>query len=613
MGQNSQALTAGPLDATRFVLRGPDGSEAAISELRDSFRQGFVFEILDTETGRNIKDGVFVLVLNPVRYNLSEPFQKVLTPAEDDTVVAEENGIILRTITLEGTFGLKERRASGFVGAQGNGEALGGNEHFNLLRNFFRRYSAIKKDPRTSARHVMIFHALRDDDHFVLAPEMFETPRDAGRTRTHYEYRIQLTATDEATKTGLFPVVDESSYKFTDTLRGLNEAFNDARSFFAEVTANLSEIRRKVQNIQTVLINAAQVINAVGGVLSGASEFVKLPLRFVANTADLLANAGDQLIDAIDPETNGVLFENARSLRRLEASIDRIAMFDERFEDSVDSIEDVFRGEQRITAADASAGAGASAPGAEGSGGATIGSRVRSVGGSDARYAGLDIPRGTGLREVYVERTDTLESLATAAGTVPEAIILINDLRPPYLTAFGGPGILKPGDVVLVPDTAPSTEPSTGRGQVDYLTTEEALYGIDLGLDQDLLEREGLLDIAVDDTHDSLDAELARGLRSVIQGTEITINTERGTTLFLPDIGIRRNVGTKGTAQHVLLASIILRESILADPRVDGIQSARVVFDGNTGALSQEITPILSGQQTGATFVLPFGRASGGS
>jgi hypothetical protein len=97
---------------------------------------------------------------------------------------------------------------------------------------------------------------------------------------------------------------------------------------------------------------------------------------------------------------------------------------------------------------------------------------------------------------------------------------------------------------------------------------------------------------------------------NVVQGTEITINTERGTTQFIPTLGIRRNVGTKGTIQHVLLASTVLREALLSDPRVSGIESSRVVLDGDQ--LSQEITPIISGQRPGATLVLPFGRASSG-
>lgn len=609
---NQLVNTQAGVESTRQLIRTPDGSDVEINELRDSFRQGFVFEIQNIETGQNIPGGVFVTVLNPVRYNLSEPFQATLTPTENNSVDAEENGVIIREIVLEGTFGIKEKRARGFTGGQGNGEAISGNQHFNLFRNFFRKYSEIKKDPNEGAKHRMIFHALRDDDHFVVVPKTFETPRDASRTRTHYEYRVTLSAIDTAITPINLLGPEEREFNFTNALRDINEAFNDARAGVAEVTANISAIKRRVGNIQATLTNAAQVINAVGAFLSGTAQLINFPLQSVATVTESLGNAADRLIEGVSDATFGVLAENARSIRRIEAAIDVIAMYDEKFQDIVTNTENVFKGENRATRQDISAGSSSSAPGTAGSGGTTIGSRVRSVSGSSGRLAGLTVPRRGGLREVVVRRTDSLESIATANRTTAAAIILLNDLRSPYLTEFGGPGILKPGDRVLVPVEG-TDQASTGRGITDFLDSEEALYGIDIALDDTVLNNTGLFDIAVTETQDSMDFAIRKGVPNVVQGTEITLNTERGTTQFLPDIGIRRNIGTKGTTQHVLLASIILREGLLSDTRINGIQSSRAVFDSVTGSLELEITPIVSGQQPGTTFVVPFGKASGES
>lgn len=596
---------SGIIDASRFVLRGPDGSEASISELREGFRQGFVFELLDLAAPGTPLE-VHVLVLNPVRYTLSEPFQLTLTPGEDDTVIAEENGIIVREIVLEGTPGISAKTARGFIGAQGSGQPLSGIAHFNKLRNLFRRYSALKKDPNRSANIQLLFHALRDDDHFVVVPRQFETPRDAQKTRTHYEYRITLAATDEATVSALRAQEDTSGFDFTDALRDINEAFNDARAAVAEVTANLSDIKRKIGNIQAVLGNAAQILNAVGGFVSGATDLINYPLQLVATVTEQLATAGDDLITSVADSPFDVLAENARSIRRLEAAIDRIAMYDDRFTDSAQRIEDLFRGERSITNADVSSSSGASSPGA---GGVTVGSRTRVVAGSDGRLSGLEVPREDDLRIVRVQRTDTLESIASRAGTTPEAVIILNDLRPPYIVPGGGPGFVMPGDTILVP-AAGSGGRSTGRGAVDYLTPEEALYGVDFALDRTILARDGVFDLSVETMRGGFDFEVSTGIANVVQGTEITINTERGTTQFIPDLGIRRNVGTKGTLQHVLLSSIVLREALLSDPRVSRIDSSRVVLDGDQ--LLQEITPVVSGQRPGATLVLPFGRVSSG-
>ena len=595
-------------EANRFEIQTPGEPEPAdIKELRQGFRQGFVFELIDITKPNPEK--VHVMVLNPTAYNLSEPFQLTLTPAEDDTVVSEENGIIVREITLEGTYGLRDKVARGFLGAQGGGQAISGEQHFEALRNLFREYSTLKKDANRSANIRLVFHALRDDDHFIVVPRVFETPRTAKITRTHHSYRITMAAIGEAD--AITPEPDTSGFDFTDALRDINEGVNDARAAFAELTADVSAIKRKVANIQAVLGNAAQVINAVSAFVSGTTALINFPLQLVATITEQLANAGDRLIETTPPFVVADVFgENTRSLRRMEAAFDIISMYDDKFNAEVERVEDLFNGERNLTNADVQAGEGATSPTEDGSGGSTIGSATRGVSGSDGRTAGLEIPRDTGLQTVRVARTDSLESIAALVGTTPEAIIIINDLRSPYLTVSGGPGIAKPGDLLLVP-AKPQAGDVTGRGAVDYLTAEEAMYGVDLNIDRVKLRKTGKLDFRVDTARDSLDGEFTRGIQNVVQGTQITVFTERGTTVFLPDIGLRRNVGTKGTLQHVLLASLTLREALLADPRISGIQSSQVVLDGDV--LSQEITPIVSGQRPGATLVLPFGRAAGGS
>jgi hypothetical protein len=610
VGRSSTPETSG-ISTERFRLSGTDEQgEANISELREAFRQGFVFELLDLAKPK-IPIAVHVMVLNPVRYNLSEPFTLTLTPGEDNTVVSEENGIIVREITLEGTYGLTQKRARGFIGAQGGGNPLSGTDHFQALRNLFRRYSALKKEPTRAANIQLIFHALRDDDHFVVRPREFATPRDAQRTRVHYEYRITMAATAEATFSALQRRPDQTGFfdQLGNTVRDINEAFNDARAGIAEVTANLSDIRRKVGNINAIVNNAIQVVNAVGGFVSGVTQLINYPLQLVANVVEGIDGAADTLLQSVEGAAFGVFHENARSLRRISAAVDRISLFPDRFEDTTQRIEDLYEGERRIRASDVDGGLG-SAPGA---GGATVGSRTRVVSGSDGRLAGLGIPRGTGLRGVAVARTDSLESIATEAGTTPEAIIIINELLPPYLTASGGPGIAKPGDVLLVPsDTGGGG--GDPRGVNDFLDPEEALYGIDIALDPVELRRNGKFELLINEANDPEDAGLVRGIPNVVQGTEITIGTEIGTTVFIPDLGLRRNVGSRGTTQHVLLASIALREAMLQDNRISQIESSRVVFDSSTGELTQEITPIVSGQRRGgATLILPFGRATGGS
>lgn len=563
----------------------PGLAAAPLSDIRTGFRSGFAVEVRDAD---NEEEAVFVhsFALNPQRYTLTEPFQSTLTPTEDNSVVAEENGHVIREIIMEGTFGLRRKRGPSFRGDQGS---LTGNEHFIHLRNLFREYARIKQDPERAASHYMVFHALRDDDHFIVVPRSFETNRDAKSSRLHYPYRITLAVIGEKT-------YSDGLLRVGGGLRKLSQAFHDARSFFAEVSANIGEIKARVATVETVMVQAAELINSVGEVLDGTAELINYPLELAANVLSDLAVATDRLAVSAGALTPGSIQEqSSRSLRRLEAAIDRIVSIPERFGPS--AVEDTtarYQGEQGLTENDLN----------NRTAGATLGSRTRLALGS-GREGGIDATGYRGVRRERVTGTTTIRSLSTRFG-VPEAlIVIVNDLKYPYITPDGGPGLLAYGDPILIPVQTTGDDDPAPKGS--YLTAEEALYGIDFALDAQLMAQEGKLDFRM--AQSTTDLDLTRGIDNVIQGTEITVRTDRGATTYVPEVGIRRSIGLKGTIQHLLLTALNLREGILSDPRIEGVQDSRVTLDGDV--LSQEITPRLRGDRTGINLVLPFGSATG--
>ena len=567
----------------------PGLASAPLSDIRAGFRSGFVIEIRDSRRPTR-PVAVHSFALNPQRYTLSEPYQSTLTPTEDNSVTAEENGPIIREITIEGTFGLSRKRGPSFRGDQGS---LTGNEHFVHLRNLFRQYGRIKQEPAEAAYHSMVFHALRDDDHFIVVPRAFETARDAKSTRFHYPYRITLAAIGETT-------YDTGLLRAPEFLRTLSKAFHTARAAFAEANSLLSEMKAQVASVGTVLSQAAELINAVGEVFTSTADLINYPLELAADVLTDLSDAADQLAVSTTSLTPGSIQEvGSRNLRRLEAALDRIVSIPERFGPS--SLEDTlerYQGEQGLTADDLrnqTAGAG-------------IGSRTRLALG-DTNGSLFDLRQYRGVLRERVDATTTITGLATQYD-VPEAlIVLVNDLVYPYLAPGGGPGLLKPGDAVLVPVRDAVGAGAQPGAKNSYVTPEEALYGIDMALDATRMAQEGRLDLKV--AQNKLDVDLTRGIDNVIQGTEITVRTDRGSTIFVPEVGIRRSIGLKGTVQHLLLTALNLREGILADPRIEGIEDSRVVLEGDV--LSQEITPRLRGNRGDINFVLPFGTATGAS
>lgn len=586
----------------RATLSVPGSADAPAGDLVTGFRNGFVFELLDTREERPLS--VHVMVLNPVRYELTEPHVSTLTATAANTIVDESYGILQRQISLEGTFGASAKKATGFIGAQGEGQPLSGHEHFRHLRDMFRRYSELKKDAEVAPFIRLIFHALRDDDHFVIAQPTFTTPRDAKRARMHYEYRVQAVAIADASTISKLRREDaggDAIDGISSFARDIGEAFNDARAAFAEVNAVLGEIRRKAGNLQSVMVQAAQFINAVGAFVAGTASLIRYPIQLAATMSEQIADAADTIAFALDDATEGTAAEAARSLRRMEVAFDRIASFPDRFaDDPLAPLARLFSGERRLTEQDMN----------DRTAGATIGTRPRVTAGSEGR-AGVTYGEFSGVSEVRITAVDSIDSLASRYRVPAEAIIVINDLRPPYIVPGGGPGFRGPGDTLLIPTRSGTgvNGPLAVAAADDTARAEDALYGVDLRLDPELLAV-NLLDIVENEVNDPYDAELVRGLDNVVQGTAITINTERGTSVFLPDVGIRRSVGKRGTVQHVLLAALNLRDGILSDPRIEGIRESKIELVGDV--LTQEVTPIVRGRRDGVPMVLPFGRASGG-
>lgn len=587
----------------RIALGGaPDVEPVSVTDLRVGFRAAYVIEVVEDGNPDAIDTHVFPI--NPQNYVLTEPFTSVLTPTEDGSVVAEENGLIIREIQLTGTHGFATKTAPTFLGVSGRevgGTTLSGNLHFQALRRLFRKYSELKKDPSRGPKIRMVFHSLKDDDHFVVVPRSFETPRDARTTRVHYTYRITLAVIDNSERRLRAP---RDPFGLASVGRVISEAFNDARSFFAELTAGLSTLKRKIGNIQAVLINVGGFLNAVGNFVRGAGEVIKFGLQQANNIIDTLDRAGDQLADSIVDATLGTFGEGVRQIRQLTNSLQRITTFGDKFTNAVDErlerIRRDFAGEQGLTRDDLE----------NGTAGASDGSATRVARGSTP--ANDEFPTPTGIRLYEIKRTDTIDSIAARFDVPPPIIIILNDLRFPYITDGGGPRVKQPGDELLIPVFETVRDDSDGGllPSAEYLTPDEALYGRDLALDRTVLEDEDRFDVKVDTARGGFDAETITGLDNVVQGVRIIIETERGSTVYIPDLGIRRTVGISGTIRHVVLAALNLRTAVLQDPRIDEIQDSNVVLDGDV--LQQEITPIVRGQRDQVTLILPIGSASGG-
>lgn len=561
-------------------------------------RQGYVLELLETGGTTRVLQ-TFVFPIPPQQYTLTEPFASTLTPTEGNTVVAEEFGVLIGEMSIEGTFGLSSKSVSGWEGAV-NAGGMSGNEHFAKLRALIREYARRKQDPEKGPRTVLVWHSVREDDHYVIVPKQFETPRSAQSTRMHYTYK--LTASVIARADDVRAPTVQDSIGIDDVGAAISEALADAQGAFSDVNANLADIRRAGPgNVQALMTQVAGLITSVSNSITSLSTTIEYPLKLAVTIAEQLASAADDLVFSLADATVGTVAQGARDLRRMEAAINRITMFPERFVSAADlAFRDIYVGERALTRRDVE----------DQTAGARPGSLTRVSYGSEGR-AGLDLGAYTGAFGVPVERTTTLAGLAARYSVPPEIIVVINDLRAPYFAEGGGPGVLGPGDTVLIPTTGGEGSVALAPVAADYLSPDEILYGRDLALDDALFKRHGIFDIRVDVAHGAEDAEIIGGVPCVVQGTRISVETERGSTVYIPDLGIFRTVGKKGTRNNVILAGLYLRQALLGDPRIAEIEQSLVERRGDV--LSQDVTVRLVGARSAVTFVRPFGRASGGS
>lgn len=550
-------------------------------ELRSGFRTGYMLQIVDKRT--NTTRFAHVFALAPTGHEMNEAFTVTLTPTDGDSVVAEENGIIISEINITGTFGYSRKRPPIHVAGISNDRRLG-NEHFIRLRNLFRTYSELKKDPATGHHFMMTFHSMRDDDHFVVVPQSFDTPRNQ-QTRVHYQYRIRMSVV------GRIEVSKLKTPSEGSVLQTISEALNDARAYYSDLTADAADARRKIANFQAIVIQAGAVITAVSNFVKGTTSRILYPVDQFASGIEEISFASQTIAATAGQTADAPLLAYSRTLQRMSVAFDRIKAFPDQFEENSPLLQArlSYRGEQGLTPTDIE----------NSSAGATPGSQRRIAQGS-ASSNGFPSSEFSALEQVHILNTDTIDSIAFRYNTTPEELALINSLSPPYIIPGGGPGVKKPGDTLFVPVQGSADEDALRKS----LPSEEAIYGRDLAIDMKLLKEEGIIDLMEDVVHGGTDAVMTAGLPNVIQGIQIILHQERGSVAYVPDVGISRTVGVRGTLQTVLLASVNLRQAILQDPRVQDIADVQVVLDGDV--LTQEITPILIGRRNAATLVLPI-------
>ena len=172
-----------------------------------------------------------------------------------------------------------------------------------------------------------------------------------------------------------------------------------------------------------------------------------------------------------------------------------------------------------------------------------------------------------------------------------KAIALLNKLKAPYVSSRRSPGVLAPGDKLLIPAVRGST-----KGNQVYLQDPQlAVNGVDpfievLGTDILLKEdmNTGLVDFSISTGGDTASIS---GTDNLMQAMTLRLKLGKGDLRAHPSYGLTRFVGQKATISNLFTFEQSLKSSLLVDDRIGKIDTISAQYvDANVAEISLRAT-----------------------
>lgn len=567
----------------------------------------------------------FPLVIAPENITVSDPFAVTTTPTVAGGLFVEENGILARSIRIEGTTGFKPRRRYGWneFSDKSNAESsfeprgapnareLSGQRHFHFLQDrVFRTYGDLKRDPATAKETRMFFHNTHDSEHWAVIPIRFDMRRTVGR-KFLYSYAIELLAVEK----GLGESLEESEDK--SWLDKAKDVINDIRGAVAMVVATINEVTKFVKEIEQFVSGVielfgtiADVINAVSDFVDGVASFIAAPFRAIADVTNGIDSACERFTALPDSFRDTV----THAFRQMGDAFDAIGSHKEVFATPTQTKLDKVNSLRTLNGVSSDALAQAAARSAKNArdyarrGTAPLpGDQQRARGDRSPAPTSTSFNSAT---ERIVGSTDTLQSLA--ARFLGDArkwrlIAALNGLHAPYISETPLPFTVRTGDKILIPSQAPppAARPDTGvLGAGLELPLAEQLLGADYLL-VPISGRRDLYDRVVDEAKGKTDFKTVRGVANLEQAVRTRVITERGTNSLYRRLGLKRLVGIGIPAVDQEIVRLQFRDAITADPRIAKVVNVRFLATASPDTVDIELDAQVRGFNEPITVRVP--------
>lgn len=527
----------------------------------------------------------FVFPVGPKEVSVRRVFRQSVTTTIGG-VVAEESGQAYRDIEISGSFGLQPKYGY-------DGSLLSKEDEFSpiptgpfsgpmwtlrMLHHFFDAYAKLKSNPEVSADCYMVWHNFKDDEHYRVVPQQVTLNRTVA-TRGQYPFRITFRAIADDDPVALPPLGPTGLLGAISKVKGAISKINNAMQIAAasvQTASNLlGEVRGFVATIDSIVDKLTTIVSAIDDYMEGLGRTAEMGAAFMQSVAALLDEALD-VMEAADNLPASVTQTYREAADALDNARQAVKSFrDEERGESVDEYKRNSASGEYARATTGDAGTLGSDAAVEASGG-------RSTARSFGDYAGT--------RRYVVGAADSLGSIAAAQlgdGSAWYELAVLNGLSAPYISPVGGPGVLRPGDVLLIP-TAVAT-PRTGLSGGD---TADDLLGVDMRLRETALSRPGRaqVDIQIDST--GRDVRTIGGTDNLAQALQLRTWTGAGTYPFDPRYGMPQVIGMGNDAQVYTLLTMAVRTTLKADSRVQQMKDFDATVEDDVVSFSANILPI---------------------
>ena len=512
--------------------------------------------------------------VNPKAIALSEPSAVHIVPTQNNGFYIESQGIVLRRLSIAGTTGFRPsatKLSDEYLLPRNLNEPTGFLNHIKL-RNLFRNYSTLKKDPKQAKNTFMVWYNGRTQEAWFCEPESFSSSRDASSPFiSRYEIGVTLThkVAFSAISTKLSPGLLGPQF-WLESIRLASVIFNrdnvpswmkSINNYYNDALAVLDGVSKGMEQVEQYATNAIQL----GG--AAIAFFPMLALPVLQKTKDIIFG-GKRIVTGAQ-----VLGDSAG------ATFD---VFGEMWKDSWADFESTATSFLHATnALLMDSAARGNKPGTN-----LARDSAYYPDFSDKLNAGEPNDDYTYIEAKVPTNVDDISTIMGNHNAPPAAKPLFwaaNKLKYPYISAVPSGNTVKPGDTVYIPYP-------NGKKIPPNLETKLFPLNITLGLYQELLGRDIKLVSLVTGTgqksfdfsiNDIGDLELVESNENMVQAIYIKLNVERGELELHPGFGFIDVIGMKSTLNLSFAANLSINDTMLSDGRIDSISGLTIAITGD--------------------------------